>query len=109
MSNWKCVCFHYISSDKSVGGPNKVKKSSAKFANDKKGKFQKSATTTAEGKFVKTEGDHTKSPAPPPATEKVDWKKFKLDKKDLKLKRKATKVGFDQISEAKQIYERLKW
>lgn len=54
--------------------------------------------------MVKEEGQ-TK----PAATEKVDWNKFKQDKKDLRLKRKMAKTGFDKISEAKQIYEKLKW
>lgn len=90
-----------------TGGANKDRKPTGKFANGKVGKFQKPAN--AAGKFIKTEGAPAKESAPPPATEKVDWKKFKQEKKDLKLKRKATKVGFDQISEAKQIYERLKW
>lgn len=89
---------------KFVGG----KKPTGKFANGKVGKFQKPAN--AASKFIKTEGAPVNQSAPPPpATEKVDWKKFKQEKKDLKIKRKATKVGFDQISEAKQIYERLKW
>lgn len=94
----------HVTSGKSSGGQNRAK-------NGKSGKFQKSASAAPAGKFVKPDqdGDQKKSAAPPSATEKVDWKKFKQEKKDLKLKRKSSKAGFDQISEAKQIYERLKW
>lgn len=64
------------------------------------------------GKFTKS-GDKGAAGAngavPEVKPEKVDWTKFKQDKKDLKLKRKAAKAGFDKIQEAKQIYEKLKW
>lgn len=41
--------------------------------------------------------------------EKVeDWREFKKKKKDLKLKRKQTKHGFDVIVEAKRIGEELR-
>ncbi|XP_023295770.2 protein penguin [Lucilia cuprina] len=40
--------------------------------------------------------------------EKTDWRKFKQDKKDLKLKRKQTKNTYEISIEAKQIYEKLK-
>lgn len=42
-------------------------------------------------------------------TEKKDWNKFKKEKKELRKARKATKCNFDQMHEAKQIYEKLKW
>lgn len=84
---------------KKFGGANKGQKPPGKFQNGK-GKFQK----PVPGKVIKEEGQPK-----PVATEKVDWNKFKQDKKDLRLKRKMTKTGFDKISEAKQIYEKLKW
>lgn len=40
--------------------------------------------------------------------EKTDWRKFKQDKKDLKLKRKQSKNTYELSIEAKQIYEKLK-
>ncbi|XP_037818715.1 protein penguin [Lucilia sericata] len=40
--------------------------------------------------------------------EKTDWRKFKQDKKDLKLKRKQSKNTYEISIEAKQIYEKLK-
>lgn len=40
--------------------------------------------------------------------EKTDWKKVKQEKKELKLKRKSTKSGFEKVQEAKQLYEQLK-
>lgn len=39
--------------------------------------------------------------------EKTDWRKFKQDKKDLKVKRKQSKNTYDISIEAKQIYEKL--
>lgn len=44
-------------------------------------------------------------------TEKVDWNKFKKEKKELKLQRrgKGNKDLFELISQAKKIYESLKW
>lgn len=42
-------------------------------------------------------------------TEKKDWNKFKKEKKELRKTRKVTKSNVDQIHEAKQIYEKLKW
>lgn len=85
---------------KKFGGPDKGQKPGGKFQNGK-GKFQK----PAPGKFTKPDGQ-TQQPAAP---EKVDWTKFKQDKKDLRLKRKMTRTGFDKVNEAKQIYEKLKW
>lgn len=80
------------------GNKNKFQK--GKFQNGQ-GKFQK----TAPGKFAKPDGQ-TK---PATTSEKVDWNKFKQEKKELRLKRKSAKTGFDKISEAKKIYEQLKW
>ncbi|XP_004536437.1 protein penguin [Ceratitis capitata] len=40
--------------------------------------------------------------------EKTDWRKFKQDKKELKLKRKQAKDSYEVSVEAKQIYEKLK-
>lgn len=85
-------------------GNGKFQKPQGKFQNGQgkfqNGKFQKGAP----GKPIKTEGQ-----ANPVAPEKVDWTKFKQEKKDLRMKRKVAKSGFDQIHEAKQIYEKLKW
>lgn len=41
--------------------------------------------------------------------EKTDWRKFKQEKKELKLKRKQAKDSYEVSVEAKQIYEKLKW
>lgn len=82
---------------------NKGDKPHGKFQNGK-GKFQKPAPFAKVGKFEKS--DDQSKPAP---TEKKDWNKFKQEKKDLRLKRKMAKTGFEKISEAKQIYEKLKW
>lgn len=45
------------------------------------------------------------------STEKVDWNKFKKEKKELKLQRKgkSNKDLFEITSQAKKIYESLKW
>ncbi|XP_067640488.1 protein penguin [Eurosta solidaginis] len=40
--------------------------------------------------------------------EKTDWRKFKQEKKELKLKRKQAKDSYEISVEAKQIYEKLK-
>lgn len=40
--------------------------------------------------------------------DKTDWRKFKQDKKDLKLKRKQSKNTYEISIEAKKIYEKLK-
>lgn len=88
----------YFLLGKKFGNTNKGQKPQGKFQNSK-GKFQKPVA----GKFAKP------IESKPAAAEKVDWNKFKQEKKDLKLKRKAAKSGFEQIQEAKQIYEKLKW
>lgn len=78
-----------------------------KFQGKPQGKFQ----GKPQGKFQKDEsGKSNKADASKPATtEKVDWSKFKQEKKELRMKRKQTRTGFDKIHEAKQIYEKLKW
>uniref|UniRef100_A0A1A9WZ92 PUM-HD domain-containing protein n=1 Tax=Glossina brevipalpis TaxID=37001 RepID=A0A1A9WZ92_9MUSC len=40
--------------------------------------------------------------------EKTDWRKFKQDKKELRLKRKKVKDSYEICAEAKKIYEKLK-
>lgn len=96
---------NYICIGKKCDGPNKTGNPFKKFQNGK-GKFQKPAA----GKFQKFDkpikSEDQAKPAPP---EKVDWNKFKQEKKELKQKRKAAKTGFEKVNEAKQIYEKLKW
>lgn len=43
------------------------------------------------------------------APEKVDWGKFKKEKKELRMKRKGAKDMFEVTAQAKKIYEQLKW
>ncbi|KAL9882258.1 pumilio and CPL domain-containing protein penguin [Glossina fuscipes fuscipes] len=43
----------------------------------------------------------------PTREEKTDWRKFKQDKKELKLKRKKVKDSYEICVEAKKIYEKL--
>lgn len=96
---------YFTSGNKQFGKPNKFQKPQGKFQKSQgkfRGKFQKPAAD----KF----GKPTDCPSKPaPAPEKVDWTKFKQEKRELRLKRKATKTGFDKIQEAKQLYEKLKW
>lgn len=80
------------------GKPNQFQKPKGKFQKPTPGKFGKS-----------TDGPAKPAAALTPAPEKVDWNKFKQEKKELRLKRKASKLGFDKIQEAKRIYEKLKW
>lgn len=83
------------SQNKEPGNPFKGKPAARGFVkgNDKKG----SAKGNDKG-AVKTEVK----------VEKTDWNKFKKDKKELKLKRKSSKAGFEKVQEAKQLYEQLK-
>lgn len=67
-------------------------------------------------KFSKSPGDRKpvkqeKDDKQQTSTEKVDWNKFKKEKKDLKMQRKGkgNKDMFELISQAKKIYESLKW
>lgn len=85
-----------FSTGNKFGKSNKFQKPQGKF----QGKFQK----VAANKDGKPDGQ-SESVAP----EKVDWTKYKQDKKELRLRRKATRTGFDKIHEAKQLYEKLKW
>lgn len=62
------------------------------------GKFNKNAT----GKKLGEKGSE------PAEGEKTDWRKFKQEKKELKLKRKQAKDSYEVSVEAKQIYEKLK-
>ncbi|XP_011182012.2 protein penguin [Zeugodacus cucurbitae] len=62
------------------------------------GKFDKNATGKKQG---------AKGGAPADG-EKTDWRKFKQEKKELKLKRKQAKDSYEVSVEAKQIYEKLK-
>lgn len=78
--------------------------SGKKFEGANRGKFQ-----NAKGKFGKPVPGKSDDQSKPAAPEKVDWNKFKQEKKDLRLKRKVTKTGFEKIQEAKQLYEKLKW
>lgn len=66
-------------------------------------KFSKFGT---DRKPIKQEKDGQQT-----STEKVDWNKFKKEKKDLKMQRKGkgNKDLFELISQAKKIYELLKW
>lgn len=57
----------------------------------------------------KLQGKSDKIDGKPVASEKVDWTKFKQEKKELRLKRKVSRIGFDKIHEVKQLYEKLKW
>lgn len=102
LPHWRFI-FRFDSGNK-FGNNNKFGNTNNKFQKGKfqngQGKFQK----PAPGKFVKPDGE-----AKPAPTEKVDWNKFKQEKKELRLKRKSTKTGFEKINEAKQIYEKLKW
>lgn len=88
-----------FSTGNKIGISNKFQKPQGKFQN----KFQKGAPS----KFAKGDSNPKADVAKP--AEKVDWNKFKQDKKELRLKRKAARTGFDKIHEAKQIYEKLKW
>lgn len=67
-------------------------------------KFSKFA---ADRKPIKQETDNKQQTS----TEKVDWNKFKKEKKELKMQRKGkgNKDLFEVISQAKKIYESLKW
>nr|CAI5855373.1 unnamed protein product [Callosobruchus analis] len=71
----------------------------------KKSKFAKSQTGPP-GSFKQTKANKF---VPKGKTEKIeDWNKFKKQKKELKLKRKQSKSGFDVIVRAKQIGEELR-
>ncbi|XP_031628885.1 protein penguin [Contarinia nasturtii] len=86
----------FKNSGNKFGKPNnKFQKPNGKF----QGKFQK----PAPNKFDKSDGQ-----TQPAGTEKKDWNKFKQEKKELRLKRKAARIGFDKVHEAKQLYEKLK-
>lgn len=78
-----------------------------KFVN--KNKFQKGKFPNAPGKFQKPATGKSDKPDAQAKPEKVDWNKFKQEKKELKIKRKSTKTGIDKINEAKKLYEQLKW
>lgn len=67
-------------------------------------------------KFSKNGGDRKpikqeKDAQQQTSTEKVDWNKYKKEKKELKVQRKvkSNKNLFEVINEAKKIYESLKW
>lgn len=61
----------------------------------------------ADKKPIKQEKDGKQETS----TEKVDWNKFKKEKKELKLQRKGkgSKDLYELIIQAKKIYESLKW
>ena len=89
---------------KFLGKDNKLKgKADGKFANKPGNKFAHRPGNKFAGKPKFDE----KQPAEG-QTEKTDWRKFKQDKKDLKLKRKQSKSTYELSIEAKQIYEKLK-
>lgn len=95
-----------LGANKKFGAQDRGSKPTGKFQNGK-GKF---GQKPAPNKFAKPDGQSKNDgQTKPAAPEKVDWNKFKQEKKDLRLKRKMTKTGFEKISEAKQIYEKLKW
>uniref|UniRef100_A0A034VQG9 Protein penguin n=1 Tax=Bactrocera dorsalis TaxID=27457 RepID=A0A034VQG9_BACDO len=86
------------------GKPGANKFSGKPGANKFVGKFNGS------GKFDKNDkgkklGEKGSGPAD---GEKTDWRKFKQEKKELKLKRKQAKDSYQVSVEAKQIYEKLK-
>ena len=95
-----------------------AKKGDSKFPgkdNKSKGKADGKFAGKAETKFAHRPGNkfagkpkfNEKKPAEG-QNEKTDWRKFKQDKKDLKLKRKQSKNTYELSIEAKQIYEKLK-
>ncbi|KAG5891729.1 hypothetical protein JTB14_000332 [Gonioctena quinquepunctata] len=107
-----------------AGPPNKKQKTSKEKL---KGDKESSKSITQESKFTKSEktegptylkkakpkklltkgkGNFDRSKAPQEKVE--DWTEFKKKKKELKLKRKQSKDGFDIIARAKQIGEDLR-
>ncbi|XP_017487674.1 PREDICTED: protein penguin-like isoform X2 [Rhagoletis zephyria] len=110
-------------------GKNKPPKTDG---SSKANKFAKTSQRNAIGKMVKDKfapkslgkpgagqprgldkfGKNGKKPglkgAAPGEGEKTDWRKFKQEKKELKLKRKQAKDSYEVSVEAKQIYEKLK-
>ncbi|XP_036319281.1 protein penguin isoform X2 [Rhagoletis pomonella] len=110
-------------------GKNKPPKTDG---SSKANKFAKTSQRNATGKMVKDKfapkslgkpgagqprrldkfGKNGKKPglkgAAPGESEKTDWRKFKQEKKELKLKRKQAKDSYEVSVEAKQIYEKLK-
>lgn len=95
----------------------KFQKPQGKFQKPQQGKFQgkfQKPGAGGPGKFGKPSDGNSKpanaaAAATAAAAEKVDWNKFKQEKKELRQKRKAARTGFDKIQEAKQLYEKLKW
>ena len=74
--------------------------------NAKGGQNFKNKNANFQNKF---KGKPGAGPAGGGEPEKTDWRKFKQDKKDLKLKRKQSKDSYQLTIEAKQLYEKLKW
>lgn len=91
--------------DKIQGNASKFKgKGDKKFGGKPGNKFDHRPGNKFAGK-PKIEGESADKLGEP---EKTDWRKFKQDKKDLKLKRKQSKNTYELSIEAKQIYEKLK-
>lgn len=95
--------------DKFQGNDKKFKgKGDKKFAGKTGNKFEHRPGNKFAGKpkFGDKREDENGDKLGEP--EKTDWRKFKQDKKDLKLKRKQSKNTYEISIEAKQIYEKLK-
>ncbi|XP_055911256.1 protein penguin [Eupeodes corollae] len=98
----------------SEDGPSKTKivktKTDKSGVNKSKPKnlFKGKPTKPLAGKLPNAKGERKKKDEPEAKPEKTDWRKFKQDKKELKLKRKQTKGSYDVAAEAKRIYEKLK-
>lgn len=92
----------------------------AKLVNAKPNKFTKNPSAAGAGdtrvskngfkknKFIDKKNGSLVDVKKGEEHEKTDWKKYKQEKKDLKLKRKQSKDSYEVSIEAKQIYEKLK-
>lgn len=90
-------------SESEVVAPKKVKKNVPEVSKPQKPSFEKKSkapkpSKTEPKKFVK--GAQTQKPE--------DWNEFKKKKKELRLKRRQNKPGFDVIIEAKKLGEKLR-